>query len=235
MDQASYTAPSHPCGWTIAFEVWFYLLFATFLLNRSYISKLYSLLAVALVSVLVSIGYGMSWFTPRFMSCPLLLEFLGGCALGLVVERIRSGWACVCLALSLLLYVFVVPLFGELTYYDRVIVSSSLSLWRVAVWGIPAILFCAAISSLELHGHLKVPAFLVLLGNSSYSIYLAQPFFIGLMSKVSHSSIGITFLCFLCFSIMAGVLLSKFVEYPILAYFSKLQKRLRERWTSCPV
>lgn len=217
VDFSSYTSPSRPCGWTIAFEIWFYLLFSTLLLNKSPKATLWIIGGITIVTSIIGALYQGTWLTPRFLCCPLLLEFLAGCALGMVIQKIPLKLAVACIVVSAALYIFIVPRFGDLTYYGKIITSFDLALLRAIVWGLPALLLCAGVSSLENLQILKTPAILTAIGNASYSLYLAQPFFIHFSKKFLQSeSLALTFVAFVSFSIVAALLLSKFVEYPLL-------------------
>lgn len=223
IDFDTYTAPSHPCGWTIAFEIWFYLIFSLLLLNKSPKSMLWTVGAIGAVASIIGTVYQGAWFTPRFLSCPLLLEFLAGCALGVTVDKIKPRFAVGCLIISAALYILVVPRFGDLTYYGKVIASFDLALLRAGVWGIPALLLCTGVSSLEQSGLLKIPQALAAVGNASYSLYLAQPFLIHFCRKfLQFENLALTFAAFVVFSIVAALLLSRFVEYPLLRLSNRL-------------
>lgn len=217
IDVGHYGGTSHPFGWTIAFEIWFYFLFSVTLLNRKEAAVLKISALLAAVSLLVGYLYIGSWFLPRFLSCPLLLEFLSGCLIAEIHSKIGRKSAWILLISAFLLYFGVVPRYDYLTYYSEVIISHQLSFLRFVAWGLPAALFCLALTALEAQKQLKTPKLLVALGNASFSLYLAQPYFVVICRKYFvFENLMLTALIYIIFSIANAFLLSRYLEFPIL-------------------
>lgn len=158
------TAPLIVPGWTLNFEAFFYLVFALALLAPARIRAW--LLSAVLVG-LVAIGplgdrQAPIWAT---YTSPLLLEFLAGAWLGLAW---RSGrlpsrrWGVAMMLLGLILFAIVAAL------------ALDAESARVALWGGPALLLVAGAVSVERDGGVGDHAWLRLLGDGSYSIYLVH-------------------------------------------------------------
>ncbi len=153
-------------GWTLNYEMFFYLVFALSLLlprHRSVVAALLVIWAMPLLGML----FAHVSVVARFYGDLIVLEFAIGMALALAVRRWgplspMAAWLVVLAGTAVLLgrYLFV-PL-GER------------ALWS----GVPAVaILCGAIS-LEVHGHACRSRFVQLLGASSYTLYLVHPFVI---------------------------------------------------------
>lgn len=150
------TFPYLGVGWTLEFEMLFYLIFAGTLVFRNEFLSL-SLLAAVLVALVVFLGTN-----------PIVLEFLLGAAVGWIVRHgqpsMRLGWA------SLVI--------GTALFLSTIWIAPSGPRW--AHWGIPAALIVfGAINVPEWRWK-----FGGLLGDASYSIYLVQVFTIPLVMKI---------------------------------------------------
>ena len=158
-------------GWTLCYEVYFYLLFAV-LLN---FSKKYFL---PVTIVVFFVGYLLGQWTalPSWLlvvSNPILFEFVLGCVIALMFNRglyLSYSWSFIAIILSVFTIVFVE--------------DASLGSWsRVIYWGIPGGLILWSAISLEMKGF-KTPKLLVALGGSSYTLYLVHPLFLPFVGKV---------------------------------------------------
>lgn len=151
-------------GWTLSFEMLFYLAATLVLVNR----RLGWALAVAYpLAMLLAFRTGAPLF--RFIGNPLVVEFLLGVAIAnLPARRERPWWgAAAALAAVAILSItdasrLYLPLHAfELTAPDRAI-----------AWGVPAALIVWA--ALQFESRTKSWRLLPYLGDASYSIYLAH-------------------------------------------------------------
>lgn len=221
-DVGSYVGTSHPFGWTIAFEIWFYILFSITLLNRKEKYSLMICVVLAFFTLIAGMMYEREWFLPRFLTCPLLLEFLCGCIIANVYKKISIKFGLILLVIAILLYFGVATYHGELAHCG-VIESHFQSLLRFVFWGVPAVLFCLALVSLEHKGSLKTPKILSSLGGASFSMYLAQPYFVFICKKYFvYENIYLTFIGYFAVSIGGASIVSRFVEYPLLQAVRKI-------------
>lgn len=193
-------------GWTLEWEMLFYVIFAVALLIRSW-----SMVIISVGAVLLFVS---------FISGKLIvLEFL----LGLFVAYIfhnrrysdRFGFAVFAFGLSLL--------FLSLFPYVR-----EQELDRFLIWGIPSFfIVLGAIYSMQVKGFL-----LTYLGDASYSIYLIQiitiPAFYKLSSKllVGFNGDVLAIFCLIA-SVLSGCIFYSFIEKPITIYLRRPRYRLR--------
>ena len=199
-------------GWTLNFEMFFYLVFAGALLLR--IKPLRFVPPV--LAVIAGFGFFFLLGTgPLFWCNPIVLEFLFGM---LLFEAWQSGrMPGIPLACILAIFGFGVLLGTPLGFYPTV---------RPLVWGLPALAIVAAALALEDRWGRHAPAFLLLLGDASYSLYLTHtlvlPLVVAVFRRV-HSpallhSVVIT-LAGASLSLVAGLLCYQLVERPILHFF----------------
>jgi exopolysaccharide production protein ExoZ len=164
-------------GWTLNFEMFFYGLFALGL-----ILPLRRRLAAAAVALLMLPLLGL-WVTGDLMRSapalvlfnPLLIEFLAGLT---IAHWAQSGWR---------------PSAG-LAWASLAAGALALGLlptppaddnWmRLALFGGPAFLLVAGAVGLEMCGRIKLGRLPLLLGASSYSLYLSHTFVLSLVGKV---------------------------------------------------
>jgi exopolysaccharide production protein ExoZ len=158
-------APVYTLGWTLNYEMFFYLVFGLSLvlarpaLRLGLFAGLFVLLALA------------GWMTgPRgailsTYTNPILLEFLAGVALAalgpwLMRSAVSLGLAALLVAAAWLVFV----------------VLSEAPPGRLVAFGMPAAVIVAGALMLEPIARLRTSRIALLLGDASYSIYLAHPF-----------------------------------------------------------
>lgn len=152
-------------GWTLNYEMFFYLIFGTLLL----VSPRLRLLGTALLfGLLVLVGWLAGWPTVSvagFYTSPRLLEFVAGMVLAwLVCQRGADRLLAPPVALAGLAAGFAALLFNPFP-----------SDWPWALSaGLPSALIVACAVSLEGRGRLREWRPAHLLGDASYSIYLTQ-------------------------------------------------------------
>jgi peptidoglycan/LPS O-acetylase OafA/YrhL len=186
-------------GWTLNFEVFFYLLFAAalkFRIHPLWLSPL--LLGVAIAGF----WRGANWPAPLFLANGMVMEFAAGMFLAALTNCVSIRAAPVLFCVSVLL-TQAVPSAGA---------------WRFLTWGVPITLMLASALALEPVVGSRVPAWFLAIGDASYAIYLVHPFVVPAM--VRHGS----FAAAACVpaSIAAGVLVHRFIDAP-------MQRRLAGR------
>jgi exopolysaccharide production protein ExoZ len=202
-------APVIVAGWTLNFEVFFYLLFALSLLLAAR-TRLFALTAT--LGGLFLLG---QWFRPGspilvVATSPLLLEFLGGVWLGKAwTEGIRlPAWAGAAAVIAGVTAIVAVPRFG--IYPETV---------RAYVWGLPALFVVGGALSLEPIVGVRALKFL---GDASYSIYLVHVTALawaGLALAPLHMPFAVGYAVCVALAIGAGCLCHAFVERPLLDAF----------------
>ncbi len=160
-------------GWTLNYEMFFYLVFAAALfLPRALIIPAIT----ALFAAISVIGLVVPFEDPIliFFADSIILEFVAGMLLGRLYLQGRlalPAWAAVpAIAAGLVWMVALTPWEAPET--------------RLLVWGVPAVLTVAGCLSLEAGGAVGRNGFLILLGNASYSIYLTHILTLGVVRTV---------------------------------------------------
>ncbi|HKQ45003.1 MAG TPA: acyltransferase [Rhizomicrobium sp.] len=172
-------APVFFLGWTLNYEMFFYLLFAAGLLFRcSALGLGFTLAALAALAVA-----GRVWPPEdpalRFYTFPIMLEFALGMLVALFFRKewtfSHPGWRFFLVALVLLGLVLLVapPLFPQIGWLSGVISR-----------GLPAAMMVWAALALESRGDFVKNGFWVRLGDASYAMYLTHPFVAQIFQKL---------------------------------------------------
>lgn len=175
-------------GWTLNYEMYFYLVVAVSFLFGKY-KWLFTygfIIAAILIPVLlleIPHNYGHKGFSfsiayVSLMSNPINLEFLLGITVGFLYskmdKKLNTFW------------VFFIII--AIVYFFRNFYSQFYGFSRITAWGIPAAMLILSVLKLERAGKLTVPSALVSIGNMSFSIYIVHAGIIGLLTKIaSHT------------------------------------------------
>ena len=158
--------PVFGVGWTLNFEMFFYVLFALAIMFRRD-------RAVMIVSVLllgfVALGQFMAPLPVplAYWSDPIVVEFIFGMGLALAYRRGYRVPASICLCVGL------IALGVMLQFAAGPVPSGS----RWLIWGVPAALITGSV--VLARGSFRVPIAVMALGNASYSIYLTHTLMAG--------------------------------------------------------
>ncbi|MGR8932302.1 MAG: acyltransferase family protein, partial [Gammaproteobacteria bacterium] len=158
-------------GWTLCFEMYFYVLFALLImLPRRYFLGLSG--SIFLTGLLLNQA---NWSVPVWATVamdPILFEFYLGSVIGFAFLRGFYLTRYIAVA-AIILGILVILASFDITINN----------WtRVACWGLPGGLIVFGAVSLDRLG-MRVPKFLASLGDSSYSLYLAHPFIVSALGK----------------------------------------------------
>jgi exopolysaccharide production protein ExoZ len=207
--------PALGVGWTLCFEMLFYLCTALVLARRAWLAALLPAFIAAWLA-----RDALGWDSLRILGNPIILEFMVGLIIAFWWRQGRRvhflvGASLIAVAAFWLANLQVPPGFGDL----GATLNGDWSAARVLVWGTPAamIVIGALILGPYLSGSwVKLPVFL---GDASYSIYLVHwpaiaiiAWFIGAYAPVP----SITMPLLLLAGIASGALLHYFVERPLL-------------------
>jgi exopolysaccharide production protein ExoZ len=195
-------------GWTLNYEMAFYLVFAMALGLRGIGAWLIPMSMLAFGAA--AIGVALAGETIKaFYFDPIVLEFVAGAMLALLYRYAGSRWTAVFVAalpVGVALF-FLLP--GE---------------WpRLLRWGMPMTLILLGTVYLERHvGQLRLRP-LLLLGNASYAICLSHALFIGALAHVAATAFGHNLPGFFVFmaaavgaSIVVGCMVHLYVETPVI-------------------
>lgn len=224
--------PQHPLvvafSWTMIFEMFFYYSLAAALLVTV---KHAVPLVIAVFAVLVVVGHFVGIQRPTWIivANPMVLEFVIGAVLALIFIRFgqqkRLGIAMVALGAAGALYLRAHPLQGGALGIDVVLVSVQM-MRRVLTWGMAAALLVGGVIFWSPSTHSPVSKLAVILGNASYSTYLASALLIELavrlMTKpgeyLSLQRLALTQTLVVVFVMFGGWVCYQFVEWPMLRW-----------------
>jgi exopolysaccharide production protein ExoZ len=193
-------------GWTLNFEMLFYLLFTAALAFRA---KVLPFLA-ATIGALALAGVWRSghWPAALRIADPILLEFLMGLWLA---SRIAKGLVLSTLSCSILVCVGA----GCILAAPR---DTADSVLRVVFWGIPALAIVAGVAGATW----RPRPWQTQLGDASYAIYLFHGFLMAAMGML-FARIGFSYLALIVWSscgtllcALLGLAIYRFVEKPLL-------------------
>jgi exopolysaccharide production protein ExoZ len=198
-------------GWTLDYEMFFYALFGVALL----LPARTALLAVsAALSAICAIGLAFSVGRPN-IGFPISIEFAFGMAVGYAYCRgaiLDKGHAMALIALG----AAIIALTGIVKLEPN---TNDL---RVVVWGLPALAIIVGATLSRWHWEGLSSTLAILLGDSSYAIYLFHPPVLKLLDHFLAHRIWWPMTAAL--SVMAGIAVHLYVERPLLNF-------LRQRWT----
>jgi exopolysaccharide production protein ExoZ len=156
-----YFVPVLKVGWTLSFELLFYLAMTAAIATRAAVPL--ALYALFLVGALATSSPLL-----HFLGSPMALEFLMGVLIARLPRHAAFG---ILVPIGIALFACTSPGIGDV----EASLGPQWALWRALLWGIPAALVVWGTLSLDRvfkHRVFDVP---VALGDASYSIYLFHP------------------------------------------------------------
>ena len=167
-------SPLITVGWTLNFEVFFYLVFAALMTFR--LSTRIVMMIILFSALILSDTLWHPDFTPlRFWADGQLFEFVMGCAIGwlyangyLARVSVPAAW------LGIVGASVAFAVFG----------ANSPDVPRVILFGVPAAALVAGAVCLDQHGRIEFSVIWKFLGDASYSIYLVHLTVIMVVAKV---------------------------------------------------
>jgi exopolysaccharide production protein ExoZ len=216
--------PVYGLGWTLNYEMMFYVIFSAVLFLRPRVAiSILSLSMLWLAYIVPRYGFGVPI---SFWANPLIVEFVFGMVIGLArLEGYRMpNWLAVGLFIAALCWFAAsAAIFGGLAFN------------REFCWGLPAAAMIAGggLSKTDFPSRNRLAQLLVLLGDASYALYLVHPLaalapYKALGWLVPPASVPYFYAAALYTSnIAAAIVIHLFVEQPITRF---LQRRLTAGW-----
>jgi len=158
-------APAYTLGWTLNYEMFFYFVFGLSLLVARPALRFGLFAGLFLLLVLAGSMAGPQGAILSTYTNPILLEFLAGVALAALGPWLMRGAPGMGLAALLMAAAWLV-----------FIGLSEARTARIIAFGIPAVVIVAGALILEPIARRRTSGIALLLGDASYSIYLAHPF-----------------------------------------------------------
>jgi exopolysaccharide production protein ExoZ len=226
LDGPNFTGPILKNGWTLSFEMWFYLCFAGLMkigFGRRAWLWLPGFFMVGMVANAIFFQ-PTHWFLPNFLFHPITLEFCAGCLLYHLRNKIgKSGLYVMGGLCVLFLYLgYDKSIWGS---HFVILNDAKTGLCRAVEWGGFAACLVGMITQIDLKYSWKWPRFLLLLGDASYSIYLVPPAFlmtfdigIKVLNKFAGHEVPLSpwwyGIIYVVGSVGAGIACWKFFEMP---------------------
>lgn len=226
------TLPLVLVGWSLIYEVYFYLIFATLIQFKK---RLIILLLIIWLLILFIINYFYSYQANaiiRLLVSPYSIEFILGAFSALLVCSKRvlrlplAFFICIIVAIVLL-----IPYLFFRFYTENVYITFLQSLVFGGVFSLLIIAFVAV----EKKTNIRFPKFLVTVGDVSYTIYLSHVLILGALGRLwaayfqTPFSIWdnlIIFPLMLCVIITYSVIAFRLIELPLYNFFiKKLSKK----------
>ena len=166
------TLPLLAVGWTLEFEMYFYLVFAVILAMRlPILAGLFTWAIILIVVTMAAPDRIAASPILRVVTDPLTAEFMIGVVIGTLWRNRRTPGAAVALGIGAAALAFSI---GYLAPAVSLATSSQLDLWRVGIFGLPSALIIYGLSGLENRHRMRLPSPIVLIGDASYAIYLSH-------------------------------------------------------------
>lgn len=221
-------------GWTLAHEIYFYLVFALILLQ----GRKNLLRCLVVWSGVVSVG---TWLTgpagpsnPLFamMLNPLTIEFVGGCLMCILLDKFKRfdvGFGFISLILGLLGLV-AVTYFGALP--DGGMIWGFDAGKKAVMLGLPSFFVVLGVVEIERANGMLLGRFLERMGDASFAIYLWHLPVLAFLYRVApslfpivaeNSSLRLSLALFM--SLVAGYVALHLVERPLLQFSRMCLKR----------
>ena len=199
-------------GWTLSFEMFFYLLFAIMLALQ--VRPVWWLSAVLAAASGMGLFFRDKGLAIATLLNPMLMEFVFGMWIGIAVLSRRF--------LPTRLILVAVPAMLLPMMVTSAMSAASALQFRLIFWGIPGAVLVWSAVSLEEQSHVVWKGLLSVLGDASYSIYLTHEFFLIPLGNIiaKHPLKGafpIASLSVLCLVLpaLAGVAIHYGVERPM--------------------
>lgn len=200
-------APFLGVGWTLVFEMFFYLIFAAalFLKKNIYAFVGVVLLAFSFASVFRGESYSAWWF----LTDAIILEFFMGMVIGYFALK-RQFWP------SKLSAIAGVAALAFLLFSANINIAP---LPRFIWSGIPASIIVWSVMSLEKHIHGRVPRWVIFFGSASYALYLFHPLISpmapAVLNKLSLQSFPLAVVCSTAIAMISAAIIYQWIELPI--------------------
>ncbi|UFN46971.1 acyltransferase [Roseomonas sp. OT10] len=212
-------------GWTLNYEMFFYLVFAAALtFPRAY--RLAVTTAAMVGLVMLGLIVRPTHPIPFTYTHPLLLEFVAGIWIGhfwtsRTLPGRRMGWLLIAMSLGCF------AALGATGFYSEA--------WRVVLWGVPSALLLGGVVCLEAQGGIARLPLLHRIGDASYSLYLTHTLLVAAAWKVLSFLPPVAFAgaCMLLGSLV-GIACYGLFERPLTAWLRALPGRFRSRLTVAP-
>ena len=200
-------APFLGVGWTLVFEMFFYLIFTAALFLKKNVYAFAG--AVLLIFSALSLFRGETHSAAWFLADPIILEFYMGMVIGYFALK-RAFWPTS------------VALVAGLSALAFMIFSTPIDyapLPRFLGTGIPAAILVWSTMSLEKYLHGRIPRSIMFFAGASYALYLFHPLIAPfaplVLNKLSIQNFNLSVVLSTAISMVTGAVVYQWVERPV--------------------
>jgi peptidoglycan/LPS O-acetylase OafA/YrhL len=210
-------------GWTLIYEIYFYLLFsiAIWLKPKQSVPILSAWLLVTILHYRKIVKFPEDFFVLETVFGDMNLELVLGCLAAYIVIKYNNNigkYRWILFGIANLGYV----IFEILGAWGK------LGFGRIPSFGVLAALLIIAATSIDLKDSPKIPYFLILLGDASYSIFLTHMPVLSAITKIlQKANLGKYFDGFFApallavFAVVFGCIFYSFIEKPLTVVLRK--------------
>jgi len=209
-------------GWTLTYEIYFYLLFsiAIWLKPKYSVPILSAWLLVTILHYRKIVKFPEDFFLLKTVFGEMNLELVLGCLAAYIVIKYNnkiSKYRWILFGIANLGYIL-----GMLAAWGKV------EFGRIPTFGVLAALLIIAATSIDLKDSPKIPYFLIFLGDASYSIFLTHMPVISVITKIlQKANLGKYFDGFFApallavFAVVFGCIFYSLIEKPLTVFMRK--------------
>lgn len=210
-------------SWTLSFELYFYFLFFLMIFNRNFKYLVLMILIVSTIN-LINENIFSNLYLIKYLFSPLILEFFLGVLIVFILNKIHKNYLVgflVLFVVSIILFVFI----DYLSSNNMIYITKHN---RVLSFGLASFLLILSLVLFEKFNAIKSSKILILVGDSSYVLYLIHSIILSffdnkliLSDKFVILNQEITTILVCCFIIILSVFIHLIIEKPMLKYLNK--------------
>lgn len=165
-------------GWTLNFEMYFYIIFALSLFIRSLAARLLAISGFFLCSAALGLAVDKSWAILSQITGTILLEFVFGMLVSIYWQRRKIGTSTSLALISV----------GVIALIASELQQPSVE-YRFILFGIPSALLLSGLRGMETWLSRRPWRVLLATGDASYSLYLSHPFVLSAVHLVFNGPV----------------------------------------------
>ena len=229
-DTETFAVPVLFVGWSLSYEMYFYVLIAIFLILKGRIAR--NLLIAIIVLSRIGVVLNPAPVLFKFLTSPMLLEFGLGIIAGIIYKHAKFSLfysipfsMVLLLAGGLLMALSIFTGSKDVNMQEVIENDNNKALFRVVIWGIPCAVLTLGTLLLERSANFQTPALLILLGDASYSAYLIHIKVYQWYSKVfAFTKLGdmVFILSAIVVCFVSSIIFYNLVERPLSAVVHRL-------------
>ena len=210
-------------SWTLSFELYFYFLFFMMIINKKFKFLIALILMLSTIN-LINKNIFSDLYCQKYVLSPLLLEFFLGVLIVYLIGKIDKNYIVgftVLLIFSILSFVFV----DYLSTNNLIAITKHN---RVLSFGLASFLLILSLVLIEKFNDVKSAKILILIGDSSYVLYLIHSIILSFFDNqlvlsgkfvIINPEFSTILVC--VFIVVSSVFIHSMIEKPMLKYLNK--------------